>query len=99
MNVALGFLAALGLVAYFIGMTIFRGWTLSVLWGWFVVTTFGLPALSIPQAIGATIVVSFFTYQYHYSKENEDNWGRAIVFGILFPLVSLGVGYIVKGYL
>lgn len=33
------------------------GYTLSVLWGWFVVPAFGLPALSVAQAYGLTLVV------------------------------------------
>ena len=33
------------------------GFTLSVLWGWFMVPLFGLPALTVAQAFGVALVV------------------------------------------
>jgi len=45
--------------------TVFDGYTLSILWGWFVIPTFSVPeftvpALTIPTAIGLRLVVSIF---------------------------------------
>lgn len=57
---ALGKLAVAILnMAYSIGCTILSGYVLSVLWGWFIVPTFGLPLLTIPVAIGVMLVVAY----------------------------------------
>lgn len=38
-----------------------NGWALSKLWSWFIVSTFALPALTIPAAIGVALVVNYLT--------------------------------------
>lgn len=83
--------------------TILRGWCLSILWGWFVVSTFGLPPLSITQAIGVSLVVSFLTYELpdHQKVERSEaeKLGRGIAISVLLQLLYLGVGWIVKQYM
>lgn len=37
-----------------------RGYVLSILWGWFIVPTFSLPPLLIVQAIGLSCVITAF---------------------------------------
>ena len=59
--VVLLFVTALALIAGLlvaVPITIWRGYVLSVLWAWFIVPLFGLPALSIPLAIGLMVIVS-----------------------------------------
>jgi hypothetical protein len=53
---ALGISAAtaVGAVTY-VAASLLEGWVISVLWRWFIVTTFGLPALSVVAAIGVVI--------------------------------------------
>ena len=51
--------------------SIFNGYVLSVLWGWFVVPTFGVPKLSVTAAIGIALVVSYITDRKD-SNEKED---------------------------
>lgn len=41
-------------------ITIARGILLHVIWGWFMVSALGVPALGILQAIGVSIVVGAF---------------------------------------
>jgi len=87
----------LGVVAMILVATLLRGWALSVLWGWFVVPIFGVPALGIAQAIAVAMVVSMLTHQYVPSKE-KDTWGPwAQIF--LAPLFAVGIGWIVKQYI
>ena len=38
---------------------VINGWAFSVLWGWFVASTFGLPTLTIPVAIGLALTIGF----------------------------------------
>lgn len=48
----------IGLTAIFVPIEILLGgWVLSVLWGWFIVPTFGAPALNIVPAIGLSVMI------------------------------------------
>lgn len=79
---------------------ILNGWVLSILWGWFAVPTFGLPALSIPSAIGVALVVSYLTYQYIPDRNSdEDSAGRSISFIIARPFIALFIGWIVQMFM
>ena len=86
----------LGFVALLIITSVLNGWALSILWLWFLVP-FGLPVLSIPQAIGIAMVVNYLTYQ--YIKNNDKDWGTALVAALARPFVALGIGYIVTLFL
>jgi hypothetical protein len=71
-----------GIVALVVLSTLLRGYALSVLWGWFMVPTLGLPHLSVAQAIGIAIVVSFLTYQDHSDlQKKEESNGETIARG------------------
>lgn len=79
-----------------------NGWALSKLWSWFIVTTFGLPALTIPAAIGLAMVVSYLTTKLD-DKKSEDKYWETLVKGAVIatikPLFALGFGAIVKLWL
>lgn len=77
----------------------FNGYALSVLWGWFVVPTFGTPDLDVVPAIGIAMVVSYLTYQTHDCKKEETTFGETIakgtVINILKSSFALFLGWIV----
>ena len=79
--------------------SIFNGYALSVLWGWFIVPTFGAPSLDVVPAIGISMVVSYLTYQIHSSEEEEIPFGakitRGVTVAIMKPLLALFFGWIV----
>lgn len=93
-------LAIVGAVVGFIGLTVgtilWRGYVLAILWGWFAVPAFGLPQLTIAQAIGVSIVVGMLTHQ---GFKDDRELGPLVALALLGPLVSLLIGWIVKGYL
>lgn len=91
--IALAFIASL--IALVVISSILRGYVLSVLWGWFVVPTFGLPALSIPIAIGISMILAFTTHQISVKKEEDKSVGTQFSNIILHPLLVLGIGWIV----
>ncbi len=70
--------------------SIFNGYALSVLWGWFIVPTFGAPALGIVPAIGIAMVVSYLTHQKNESKkEDEDDDGIGVkIFKLAIPVLG-----------
>ena len=81
---------------------IFSGYVLSVLWGWFMVPIFGMPALSIPAAIGVWMVIGFITHQTidaDDSRTSEKKLYESIGQAISRPLLALLVGYIVHLYM
>jgi hypothetical protein len=55
------FLGGLLAIAILVAGVILGGWVLSVVWGWVMVPTFGLPTLSIPIAICLTSIVGYLT--------------------------------------
>lgn len=101
---------------YFIGLvyflflivvtSIFNGYVLSVLWGWFIVPTFvGAPQLLVVTAIGITLVVQYLTHQIDDGgkKEDDDKFGQKMVkttvYAIAKPLLALFIGWIVHQYM
>lgn len=88
------FLVFIGLISL---TAIINGWALSILWGWFFVPVLHLPSISIPQAIGISLVVSFLTHQYR-KTEQKDNY-EEIMYAFVKPVTALVIGYIVKSFL
>lgn len=81
---------------------IWRGYAFSVLWGWFVMPYFGVAALSIPVAIGLTMVVSFLTYQFTHTEDNRSSREKiieGITIGLLHPAFALLFGWVVTLFL
>lgn len=82
------------ILSYFI-----NGFVLSKLWEWFIVTQFGIASLSVPAAIGLTIVVGLLTHQPQPAKKNEESTLTetivVILAQILAPFLTLFVGWIV----
>jgi hypothetical protein len=72
-----------------------EGWVISLLWGWFMVPTFGLPSLSIPLALGISLVISASRppSQIADGKEIEH-----CVKAFLHPPMCLLIGFIVKTF-
>ncbi len=76
------------------------GYALSVLWGWFMVPTFGFIPLTIPAAIGVMLVVNLLTHQSRSGEEERsDAIAARITFNLFGPGIALIAGWIVKGFL
>ena len=87
-------------LAYTIGCVILSGYVLSTLWAWFIASTFGLPLLTIPVAIGVMLVVSYLTKQADFNNsDREDYQKRVNVMMIVKPLCTLAVGWIIKSFI
>lgn len=78
-----------------------NGFVLSKLWEWFVAPTFELPLLSIPVAMGISVVVAMLTYQSSKSdkKSESKSLNEAVIELILEvtlkPATTLLVGWII----
>lgn len=87
-------------LAYSIGCFILSGYVLSILWAWFITSTFGLPALTIPVALGIMVVVSYLTKQADFNNQDrEDYMKRVNMLAIVKPLGALAVGYVIKMFM
>lgn len=95
---------AIGVVATYIVVLIvsavWGGYVLTVLWGWFIVPVFELPALTIPHAIGLAMVVTYLTYQADFKTEETRSemkqFATACAYVFIKPAIALGIGWIVQ---
>lgn len=87
---------AVGVVA----MMMWRAYVLTVLWSWFIVATFAVPALSVPAAIGLFITVAMFrNRKKENSADEKESIGEQLAIQALIPLLLLGMGWIVKMFM
>lgn len=79
--------------------TIVRGFVVSILWGWFI-TPFGLPAISLPLAIGLSLTIGYITSKTadNHKDDRETDWTKFTA-NLIGPLVVLTLGYVVHLYL
>lgn len=76
---------------------LWRGYVLSVVWGWFMVERFGLPPLSVAQAIGVALVGAAITH--HYTPTVEGKGGEALADVVLAPLTILAIGWVARSFI
>jgi multisubunit Na+/H+ antiporter MnhB subunit len=69
------------------------GFVLSKLWLWFVVPSFGFPALAVVNAAGICIIIKFIK-GYNLSDEKDVEVFKAISLAFAFPLIVLFIGWI-----
>ena len=80
--------------------SIWSGYVLSVLWGWFIVPTFQLPILTIPVAIGISLVTHMLCASSSSSSGDTSKDTATLAVGLfLVPLVALALGWIVRGFM
>ena len=86
-----------------VGGVVWSGYALTILWAWFIVPTFGLPALNLPAAIGFAIVSAHLTRQYMLqTKQEGSKWDetlRALSHTAFKPAFALVAGWIVKQWM
>lgn len=79
---------------------IWYGFVLTKLWSWFIVTTFSLPELGMPTAIGVALVIGFLTHQSQKTEEDPiEGVVRVGIHGLINPALYLLMGYIVSMFL
>lgn len=84
---------------------VWYGYVLSVLWAWFVVVPFEAPPLTIPVAIGISLIVGMLTASLaraDLAKEYPDANQRVfvqIMAALVSPLLFLMIGWIVRMFI
>lgn len=95
--------AAVGVLLVVVS-AILNGFVISVMWTWFVVPVFRLPALSVVQSIGLAMIVSVFIKDSIASgKNNGDSASdiavKVIVRVVVSPLLTLFIAWVVTLFL
>lgn len=92
LGILLGVLIAVVCVFY---AGIVQGVTLMLLWRWFAVPIFGLPALTIAQALGLSLILGYVQYK----PQRETRSMREILWrNTLGALLYIALGYVLKVY-
>lgn len=79
--------------------TLWSGYVLSILWGWFIVPFFLLPALPVAYAIGLRLIALSFARV--SAKDVDDNDGiedvymKALGIAVTLPAYCLFLGWVV----
>lgn len=82
-----------------------RGWATSVLWGWFVVPVFNVPALTIGTAAGLALVVGYLANSPRTADSDDkkdEPFGKSLLRGLmwatLWPLLVLLIGWGIRQF-
>lgn len=89
-------LGAVIVPAAIVALSVYHGWALSILWGWFVVPAFGMAPLNIPTAIGLSSIGAYISGTNCVSRQDGGTLWASILLG---PLISLGFCWIVKQWM
>ena len=94
----IGYIASVIIVSIY--SAILSGWAIAKLWGWFVVPTFHIPALTIPVAIGVSILIGYFQ---KLPDSNDKTFLKILLDGALSglfkPLFTVALGALVKMFI
>ena len=93
-------LGLLGAALALVPLALWYGFVLSILWSWFVVPL-GLHAITVPHAIGLTLIVSLMRpyRKPDDSKAGSNKFVEDFAAACLPSLLALGIGYVVKGFM
>lgn len=69
-----------------------HGFTVQMLWGWFVVTTFDASPLSFGSAVGLALIVSYLTNVQDVATKDRD-FLDALIFASTRPVAALIAGW------
>lgn len=92
----------LGTVLLAIAATLWHGYTLTILWAWFVTPLFALPALSLKFAVGLSLTARALIAVYRPKAEEHgsapERIAHATAYAFLAPAAFLAVGWLVHSY-
>ena len=77
------------------------GYTITVLWGWFITPQFGLAVPSMVNSLGIALLIGYITSNYTYAEDNRDPYtifASTMVRAFLRPVYFLLFGWILLHY-
>lgn len=79
-------------------VALWRTYALWILYGWFAVASLGLPALSLAQVFGVSLVIGLLTYR-RQPPEPAVTPAMIVSDALFVPAFALVIGWIAKGFL
>lgn len=102
-------LAAILVLVSLVPALIWSGYVTTVLWQWFVAEPFGVRPISIPLALGLSLILSRFFWGVARTKEfwkllhPERSAAMHLTYTVVdmfaYPTFALGIGWVIKGFL
>jgi hypothetical protein len=86
-------------IIFIVLSTIFGGFVFAKFWAWFIIPIFALPALTITQAIGVTMVTRLATLHTIWQTEKDIGFVERCLSGFFFYTILLFFGWIVQLFL
>lgn len=88
-------------VMLLLASAIINGYTLSVLWGWFIVPTFELPQIGVAAAVGLSLTLTYVTHHVRMDQRTpktpyDELLAEATLLMLLKPMLILSLGYACK---
>jgi len=79
--------------------SVIHGWALMKLWGWFIFPYFDVPMITIPVAIGISLIVGMLAIKPDQINSNEKRSSKdavaQLIGNMLSPIVVVFIGWIV----
>jgi hypothetical protein len=91
-----------GIVGVLIAVCVCSGWVLQLMWRWFMPVLFpGIPLLSLPVAIGISLIAALLTHQdmSHLAKKPGPKTWQPLVDLFTRPLFVLLIGWVVRQFI
>ena len=73
-----------------------NGWVASIIWGWYVVSTMGLPTVPIPVWIGVSFIIGLYRNPTEPDKNKQIDTAEIVGRMIGGPLAILGFTWLLK---
>ena len=81
--------------------TVLSGFVFTILWGWFIVPTFGMQDLRVIEGIGIMFIIGFVKAKIEKDDDGDifEKMLTSVVFSIFWCLMALGIGYIISQFM
>ena len=91
----------IALLASIVPLTIMNGFFVATVWNWIAVPAFGAPVLTIPTAIGLTLLVTVLNGSNVLRPQPKDERSPTLIFVTLtvYYAVILAFAYVLKGFI
>ena len=89
----------IGALSLIVAITLLRAFVLIQLWSWFVIPMFGLPILTIPFALGLSLIVGMFHPSLNPDTTDNNKNKTIIANAFLNPIFVLLIGWVIKTFI
>lgn len=83
------------------GASLLRAWAITVIYNWFLPTTFNLPIINLAEAYGISLLIYLSTVKItdEDMADDKDMGIKKVIYGAAFSLVSVAFAWIAKQFI